>query len=270
VFAWRALQTRSDAARRQPQPGAYLAVPALAARRIHAMFTTRHGGFSVAPFSSMNLSFVSGDDPDVVMENRARALDAIGARLDGWTSGRQVHGVRAAVVTPDEQGRGARSAESTLEGIDALWTEQPQIALAILTADCAPILLADPSVPKIAVVHAGWRGLTGGVVESAVSSMGSDPSTLVAAIGPAIGPCCYEVGPEVVDIARATLGPSAVRRNGSLRLDLWRGARIALRRAGVGQIHAAALCTRCEPHRFFSHRGGDRARQGLIAMIRPA
>jgi YfiH family protein len=269
VFAWRALDARIHA-QGEPEPGAYLAVPALARQGIHAMFTTRHGGFSDEPFSSLNLSFVSGDDPAVVVANRARALRAIGARLDGWTSGRQVHGARVAFVTRDDQGRGSRSAESTIEGTDALWTEEPGTALAILTADCAPILLADPSVPRIAVVHAGWRGLTGGVVEAAISAMGSDPTALIAAIGPAIGPCCYEVGPEVVEVARDRLGPSAVRLNGSTRLDLWRGARIALNRGGVVQIYAAALCTRCERHRFFSHRGGDRARQGLIATIRPA
>jgi polyphenol oxidase len=260
VFAWRAFPAQGDAS-----PGAYLTVPALDGAGIRVAFTTRHGGYSNDGFSSLNLSFFSGDDPELVRANRMRALGALGAPLAAWTSGRQVHGARVEQIDPTLAGRGADSPDSTIPGIDAMWTDEPRVALAVLTADCVPILLADPERGCIASVHAGWRGMTEGVIEAAVAAMGGDPAGMLAFIGPSIGPCCYEVGEEVADVARAALGPEVERRNGSVRLDLWTGARIALRRSGVTAITTAALCTKSEPHRFYSHRAGDTARQGLIA-----
>jgi YfiH family protein len=262
VFAWRAFPARGDAS-----PGAYLTVPALRSAGIRVAFTTRLGGYSGDGYSSLNLSFFSGDDPDVVRANRARALEVLGADPASWTSGRQVHGDAVARVTQEEQGSGAASPDTTLAGIDALWTDVPGAVLAVLIADCVPVLIADPAGRRIATVHAGWRGLTNGVVENAVDSMGGDRSGMLAFIGPSIGPCCYEVGEDVARAARDALGEDVERRNGSIRVDLWGGATTALRRAGVTNVHLAALCTRCEPHRFYSHRAGHAARQGLLAMI---
>lgn len=262
MFAWRAFPARGDAS-----PGAYLAVPALETAGIRVAFTTRHGGFSDGPYSSLNLSFFSGDDAEVVIANRERALAVLGGDPASWTSGRQVHGVQPVKVTEKERGSGSDSPDSTLAGIDALWTDEPGTVLAVLIADCVPVLLADPAGRRIGVVHAGWRGMTGGVIEATVASMGGDPSTLIAFIGPSIGPCCYEVGEDVAEPARASLGPEVERRNGTVRVDLWGGARVALRRAGISAIQLSALCTRCEPHRFFSHRAGHEARQGLLAVI---
>ena len=262
MFAWRAFPARGDAS-----PGAYLAVPALESAGIRIAFTTRHGGFSGDPFSSLNLSFFSGDDADVVIANRARAIGVIGGDPASWTSGRQVHGAETARVDGERKGAGADSPETTLPGIDALWTDEPGVVLAVLIADCVPVLLVDPAARRIATVHAGWRGMTSGVIEATVRAMGGAPSALMAFIGPSIGPCCYEVGDDVAEPARAALGPDVERRNGAIRVDLWGGARIALRRAGVTSIHLSALCTRCEPHRFFSHRAGHAARQGLLATI---
>jgi YfiH family protein len=234
---------------------------------IRVAFTTRHGGFSDDPYSSLNLSFFSGDDADVVKANRARALTTLGGDPASWTSGRQVHGTEPVRVTDRERGSGADSPDSTIAGVDALWTDEPGTVLAVLIADCVPVLLADPARRRIGVVHAGWRGMTGGVIEATVASMGGETSKLLAFIGPSIGPCCYEVGEDVAGPARASLGPEVERRNGAVRVDLWGGARVALRRAGVSAIQLSALCTRCEPHRFFSHRAGHAARQGLLAMI---
>lgn len=262
MFAWRAFPARGDAS-----PGAYLAVPALESAGIRVAFTTRQGGYSDDPFSSLNLSFFSGDDPEVVMANRARAIAMLGGDPMSWTSGRQVHGARPARVNGKERGAGADSPDTTLPGVDALWTDEPGAVLAVLIADCVPILLADPAGRRIATVHAGWRGMTSGVIEASVEAMGGEASSLMAFIGPSIGPCCYEVGEDVAEPARARLGSEVERRNGSVRVDLWGGARIALRRAGVTSIHLSALCTRCEPHRFFSHRAGHEARQGLLATI---
>jgi YfiH family protein len=136
----------------------------------------------------------------------------------------------------------------------------------VLTADCVPVLLADAASRRIGVVHAGWRGLLAGIVESAVEAIGS-PDRLAAFVGPAVGPCCYEVGQEVGAAASEQLGDVVRRRGDRSFLDLWRGVTVALRRAGVHEIWPAALCTKCEPGRFYSHRAGARGRQGLIARI---
>jgi YfiH family protein len=259
VFAWRAFPARGDAS-----PGAYLTVPALRSAGIRVAFTTRNGGYSDDGYASLNLSFFSGDDPELVIANRERVLATLGAPLTSWTSGRQVHGARVEHVDRSLAGSGASSPGSTIAGIDALWTEEPGVALAVLTADCVPVLLADPARGKIGVVHAGWRGMVEGVIGAAVDAMGGEPAGMLAFVGPSIGPCCYQVGEEVAEATRAALGDEIERRDGSVRLDLWAGARIALRRAGVTAITTAALCTRSEPHRFYSHRAGDSARQGLI------
>ncbi|HEX9713877.1 MAG TPA: peptidoglycan editing factor PgeF [Actinomycetota bacterium] len=243
-------------------------MPALNGAGIRAAFTTRHGGFSAAPFASLNLSFLAGDDPDLVRANRARVLGTLGANAESWTSAMQVHDADVARVGPAELGSGATEPDTVIPGTDALWTDRPGAALAVLTADCAPILLADPSRRRIGVVHAGWRGMVAGVIGNAVAAVEAAPTT-VAFIGPSIGPCCYEVGEEVASAARETLGPEVVRERPGTRphLDLWRGAALALRAAGVHDVRPSALCTRCEPHRFYSHRAGDDARQGLVAVL---
>lgn len=261
MFAWRALPPRPGFA-----AGAYLAVPALESTGIRVAFTTRHGGASGDPFASLNLSFVSGDDGGVVRANRGRALAAIGADAGAWTSGRQVHGARVARVEPAERGSGASSPEGTIPETDALWTDEPGAVLAVLVADCLPILVADVVRRRIGVIHAGWRGLAAGVIGAAIDAIG-EPARLAAFVGPSIGPCCYEVGADVAEaVARAT-GDEVVRGDGRPRLDLWSGATRALHAAGVREIRPSSLCTRCEPHRFFSHRAGHAARQGLVATL---
>ena len=118
------------------------------------------------------------------------------------------------------------------------------------------------------MVHAGWRGLLAGIVETTVDAMGG-PDGLVAFVGPSIGPCCYEVGPDVAGPARERLGDVVRPVDGRDHLDLWAGSLVALGRAGVREVWPAALCTRSEPGRFYSHRAGARGRQGLVARIVP-
>ena len=263
MFQWRVF--RLDGA----EPGAYLTVPSLERAGIRVAFTARAGGVSARPYEGLNLSFVSGDDPDAVRANRRRALGAIGVDLGAWTSARQVHGARAAAVTPRERGRGATDPDDTIEDTDALWTDEPGVALAVLTADCAPILIADPQTRRIAVVHAGWRGLAAGVVGAAAEAF-EDRSRAQAFVGPAIGPCCYEVGDDVAQPLVDAFGASVVRAaEPRPHADLWTAARIALHQSGITSVTLAALCTRSSPHRFFSHRAGDAARQGLVATIEP-
>lgn len=261
MFAWRAFTREPGAG-----PGAVLTVPELARRGVEVAFTTRLGGRSQDPFASLNLSYASGDDPVIVRANRRRALAATGAGIEDWTGARQVHSTHAVRVGDAERGAGWDSPAGVIPDADALWTDVPGPAIVVLTADCMPILLADPSRPRIGVVHAGWRGLLSGIVGTAVEQMGG-PDGLTALVGPSIGPCCYEVGPDVAAPAREKLGDVIRKVGGRRHLDLWAGALVVLARAGVREVWPAALCTRCEPDRFFSHRAGARGRQGLLARI---
>jgi hypothetical protein len=168
--------------------------------------------------------------------------------------GRQVHGASV------------RRADGTGEPGDGLWTDSPGQPLLVFTADCLPVALAraDGQAPAIAALHVGWRGLLAGIAAGAVSALGG--GELAAVVGPGIGPCCYEVGPEVAGLFRERFGEDVVR---SGRLDLWTAAERALRGAGVASVHRTDLCTSCNPDLFFSHRrdAGRTGRQGMVAYV---
>jgi len=218
-------------------------------------FSTRVGGVSEGPYASLNLGRLSGDDVDRVDENRRRLCAEIGATPDRLALNRQVHS--ALVHRAQAGGRGAPG--------DGLWTEEVDVPLLALTADCLPIALAriGGEAPAVAVLHAGWRGLLGGIVAEGVRAVGG---RLHAAVGPAIGPCCYEVGAEVAEPFAAAFGREVVRgRN----LDLWSAAERALTDAGVERVERIDLCTYCNPELFFSHRrtGEPRGGQGVMARV---
>jgi copper oxidase (laccase) domain-containing protein len=144
MFVWRVLPGRASA-----RPGAFLAIPALEPAGIRAAFTNRTGGTSGGEFASLNLSFFSGDDGEVVRANRARALTAIGAAADAWTSGRQVHETSVVHADDSTRGRGAFDASTTIDGTDGLWTATKGVALAVLTADCLPVSKRSPARARI-------------------------------------------------------------------------------------------------------------------------
>jgi YfiH family protein len=220
------------------------------------VFTTRVGGVSEGPYASLNLGRKTGDDVDRVDENRRRACAEIGADAELLALNYQVHS--ATVYRARPGARGDRG--------DGLWTDEPGLPLLAMSADCLPLALAraDNAAPAVAVLHAGWRGLLAGVVEAGVAALGAGP--VAAAVGPAIGPCCYEVHDDVADPFRARFGDDIVR-NG--KLDLWRAAEIALTDAGVAQVERTDLCTSCHPELFFSHRrdGKPRGVQGVLARV---
>ena len=218
-------------------------------------FTTRQGGVSEGPFESLNLGLKTDDEPERAEENRRRACAALGADPAALTLNYQVH---SATVNR------AVAASRGVEG-DALWTDEPGVPIAALTADCLPIGLArtNGTGPALAVVHAGWRGLLGGVIQNAVATLGGD---VAAIVGPAIGPCCYEVGDEVAAPYRDRFGDRVLHgRN----LDLWQAAELALREAGCERVERLDLCTAHDEERFFSHRRdrGRTGRQGVIAYV---
>jgi YfiH family protein len=220
------------------------------------VFTTRLGGVSDGPYASLNLGRKTGDDVEKVDENRRRACAEIGADAERLALNYQVH---SAIV---HRARcGARG-----EPGDGLWTDEPDLPVLAMSADCIPIALArvNGAAPAVAVVHVGWRGLLANMIESAVSSLGD--TALAAAIGPAIGPCCFEVRDDVAVPFRARFG-GEIASGG--RLDLWRAAEETLRKAGVTRVERVDLCTACHPDLFFSHRrdGKPRGVQGVLARV---
>jgi polyphenol oxidase len=219
------------------------------------VFSTRVGGVSTGPYESLNLGRLSGDDVERVDENRRRLCAEIGASTDRLALNRQVHStvVRAAEA-------GARG-----EPGDGLWTEERDLPVLAMAADCLPVALVRTNgrAPAVAVLHAGWRGLLGGIMQAGVDALGSDVD---ACLGPAIGPCCYEVGPEVAQPFADVFGGDVLRGR---CLDLWTAGERALKRAGVAHIERIDLCTYCHPELFFSHRrtGKPRGVQGAIARV---
>jgi YfiH family protein len=214
-------------------------------------FTTRVGGVSEAPYDSLNLTIGTGDESERVEENRRLACEAIGVPSASLAFNRQVHS-----PTVHRARAGARG-----EPGDGLWSDEPGVSMLAMSADCVPIAVArTDGPPALAVLHAGWRGLAEGIVEAGVHAL--DRSGLAAIVGPAIGPCCYEVGPEVSSLFDPDLTTGR-------KLDLWTAAERALRAAGVERVQRVDLCTRCHPELFFSHRRDGRARgvQGVLGAV---
>ena len=225
---------------------------------VHALTTLRHGlGISRPPFDAFNLGARCGDAPEAVEENRCQLAAALALpSAPRWL--RQVHGVAVAVEPVDDEPEA-----------DAAVTSTPGTVLAILTADCLPVVFAAKDGSEIAAAHAGWRGLCAGVLEATVVAMRTPPDRLVAWLGPAAGPRAYEVGEEVFDAfaardARARMAFLPTRR-GHWRVDLPMLARQRLLDAGVLEVHGGNLCTITNPARFFSHRRDGRS--GRIASL---
>jgi purine-nucleoside/S-methyl-5'-thioadenosine phosphorylase / adenosine deaminase len=216
-------------------------------------FSTRRGGISAGAYQSLNLGLLTDDEPGNVEENRRRLCEAVGADTDRLAMNRQVHAATVNRAAAGERGR---------EG-DGLWTDQPGVPILKLTADCLPVALARRNgEPALALLHAGRLGLLEGILQAGVATLGG---RVAAAVGPGIGPCCYEVGDDIADTYRARFGTAAVRgRN----LDLWSVADSILREAGVVSVERVDMCTACNSE-FFSHRRDDgvTGRQGVIGYV---
>lgn len=218
------------------------------------VFSTRAGGVSEGPYASLNLGRLTGDDIERVDENRRILCAAVDADAERLALNRQVHSTLVHRAEPGVRGTPG----------DGLWTDEPGQPILAMAADCLPIALARAEGrPGVAVLHAGWRGLLGGIVGVGAATLGG---RLRAAIGPAIGPCCYEVGEEVSGPLAAAFGSDLLHES---RLDLWTAAERALAAAGVAEVTRTDLCTHCDPERFFSHRrtGKPRGVQGVIARV---
>lgn len=206
-------------------------------------FSTRLGGVSAPPRDSLNLGLLSGDEAAAVLENRRRLAAALGIAPERVAVAHQVHGAELLEHGGETAGRwldGAGAPEA-----DGHLLRSPGQAAFCFTADCLPVALRGPG--GVALLHGGWRGLAAGIIARGAAAVGA----AAAAIGPGIGPCCYEVGEEVL-AAFAPLGPGIAEGR---MLDLVEIARRLLERAGVERVEAAGICTRCERETFFSHRG---------------
>ncbi len=277
----------------RPSPAglALLTWPVLDASGADAAVTARSGGVSSGPYATLNLSLNVGDDPGCVLENRRRLAAGFGASPEDFVFARQVHGAAVRVVGVADRGSGASCLDDAVADADALVTTSPGVVLAILTADCVPIVLHDPVAAVLACVHAGWRGTVAGVTTAALAAMqalGSRPSDVIAGIGPAIAAARYQVGADVHQAVTQAFGPaaalfirpdarpdSAPETPDRWLLDLWAANRHALVAAGVPapQIHTTNLPTGpvlpTGPSLFFSDRTARPCgRLALVARLR--
>lgn len=232
---------------------------------IHAV-TTRHGGVSPAPFDTLNLSAHVGDDPARVQENLDRMHDALGLERRATVDASQAQADHVARVTAHERG-------TRLKGVDGLITNELGIPLMLRFADCVPILLYDPAHHAIGIAHAGWRGTVAKVLTNTVNAMrqefGTLPHDLFACIGPSIGPCCYEIGADVLEKVKHAYPDTfdlLIHQNGAAHLNLWQANAAQLRALGVGQIEIAEICTADHTHDFYSWRR-EQAHTGRFAAI---
>lgn len=240
---------------------------------IRHAFLTRQGGVSEGPYASLNCGLSSGDERERVVENRARAMRRLGAAPDSLCTVRQVHGRAVAFAREPLPALAATEA-------DALVTDRRGVTLGVLTADCAPVLLADPEAGVIGAAHAGWRGALAGVIERTVGAMvglGARRERLIAAVGPCIARESYEVGPELwAEFAARDPGSEAlfapVPGSDRLLFDLRAYALRRLERAGVAGAEALPHDTYAEEARWFSsrrarHQGGKRFGLLLSAIL---
>jgi YfiH family protein len=226
------------------------------------VFSSRAGGVSEGAYESLNLGILTEDDPERVVENRRRLCAAAGVAAEQATMAWQVHG--ADVVRAD--GRGIVRPGTVNVRCDGLWTDDPELPVMLLTADCLPVALARlDGPPAVAALHVGWRGLLAGIIEEAATVLGEGP--VAAAVGPGIGACCFEVGDEVAQPFRERFGDDILTGR---HLDLQEAAARALAAVGCESVERVGLCTSCEEALFFSHRRdrGVTGRQGIVAAVR--
>lgn len=235
--------------------------------------TTRKGGVSEGFLSSLNMGRKMVDSAEHIAENRRRAAEAIGVSPDSFAFSDQVHGVRIQEVNRD-------NFHDAIVETDGLMTDVSGITLVTFYADCMPVMLYDPEHQAIGMVHAGWRGSAAGIgpllVEAMIKQYGSRPHAMLAAVGPAIGPCCFEVGPEVVvaftEIEALKEDMSwFIQKPGNPHLDLGLINTRLLMAAGIPEesIKNAGICTRCHPELLYSHRRdcGDTGRMAALMAL---
>lgn len=238
----------------------------------HAV-STRLGGISHFPYSSLNLGLHTGDEQEKVIENRRRFCQAIEVNHHKLVTAEQVHGDHITVVTENDIGKGAIRYHESIQGADALITNIPAIPLMLFFADCVPVLLYDPVKHVIGVSHAGWKGTVAKITQKTVLAMAecyhTKPEDCIACIAPSIGPCCYEVDEIVLNKLQNQFAnwESLVTASAShWQLDLWEANRTQLREIGLKEdnLITSGICTACNNQLFFSYRA-EQGKTGRIA-----
>jgi polyphenol oxidase len=230
------------------------------------LFSTREGGFSEGPYESLNLGLLTGDDREVVIRNRKQLASDAAVDPHDVVMGWQVHGTDISEWTARDPDAAFLDPQGGHRKVDGHLTRSPGLAALVLVADCLPVAIAGRGA--VAMLHCGWRGLAGGLIAKATDRLGGvtprQAGDIAAAVGPGIGPCCYEVGDEVLE-AFATYDGVA---DGPM-LNLRAIAERQLRAAGVERVEHVDYCTSCHPELFFSHRrdNGVTGRQGGMAWL---
>ena len=241
-------------------------------------FSTRKGGVSTGIFSSMNLNFKRGDDPDAVLENYRRMADALDMRVEDMVLSDQTHTTNVRVITEEDRGKGILKPQDYSD-VDGMITNVPGIVLVTSYADCVPLYFVDPVRKAIGLSHSGWKGTVGHIGQKTVWKMhevyGSEPKDIVAAIGPSICQSCYEVSEDVAEAFKTNFAENEAedifldKGNGKYQLDLWKANWYVLTDAGILPEHLSVtdLCTACHPDLLWSHRKTNGQRGGLSAFL---
>lgn len=241
-------------------------------------FSTRKGGVSTGIFSSMNLNFKRGDDPDAVMENYRRMAAALNMRVEDMVLSDQTHTTNVRVITEEDRGKGILKPQDYSD-VDGMITNVPGIVLVTSYADCVPLYFVDPVRKAIGLSHSGWKGTVGHIGQKTVWKMhevyGTEPKDIVAAIGPSICQSCYEVSDDVAEAFRTNFTADEAadilldKGNGKYQLDLWKANEIVLLEAGIQKekLQITDICTRCNSEYLFSHRIMGNERGNLAAFL---
>ena len=233
-------------------------------------FTTREGGFSTGKIQGLNLGFRVGDNPDAVVKNYRQVCDDMGFSFDNMVLSRQEHTDNIRIVTEEDKGKGLTK-ESDIFETDGLITDLKNVPLGIFYADCVPVLLYDREKQVIGAVHSGWRGTVMGISAKAVEifkeKFGSEAKDIVCAIGPCIGPCCFEVQE---DVAGHFDSEYVIKKeNGRFNIDLWKANVDILVSAGVPieNIDIAEECTKCKNQIYYSYRAHGKEHTGRMCAF---
>lgn len=258
----------------------FLSFPALEKTKIvRHLFSTRTGGVSEGMFSTMNLSFTRGDNPESVLENFRRIAGVLGCEVEDFVCSDQTHTTNVRVTGRADAGKGVIK-EKDYTDVDGLITNEPGVVLATFYADCVPLYFVDPVKKAIGLSHSGWRGTVNKMGLNTVRKMeeayGTNPADLVAAIGPSICMSCYEVGSEVAEEFLKAFPKKAEQKeilqekgNGKYLLNLWKANYFIMREAGIKEenISVTDICTCCNGEELFSHRQSQGKRGNLGAFL---
>lgn len=245
-----------------------------------AGFTTKSGGFSITPFTSLNLGLHVPDNEDTVILNRKKVAELLHFPLETWVCAEQIHGNQILKITENCLGKGAFTYRSAIGGTDGFYTYEKNVLLVLMFADCVPLYFFSPKHKIVGIAHAGWKGSVQNIALEMISRWKNqekiDTNEIYAAIGPSIGPCCYLVDDRVINEVKHVLGhitekPYQEVGNGEYQLDLKRLNYLLLLNAGVRpeNITTTSYCTSCESNLFFSHRrdhGGTGRMMSFIAL----